>query len=85
MIVLEKRVKGKQEELLKKAKAFFGPEGEGLTISSEGDCCIAFQGAGGFVTVSLNEDEPGYIKVKIESYKNQFTVSCQVPKYFFNS
>jgi hypothetical protein len=67
MIVLEKRVKGKQEELLKKARLFFGPEGEGLTISSEGDCCITFQGADGFVTVSLNEDEAGYIKVKIES------------------
>jgi hypothetical protein len=32
MIVLEKKVKGKQEELLKKAKAFFGPEGEGLPL-----------------------------------------------------
>ena len=53
--------------MLKKAKLFFGPEGEGLTISSEGDCCITFQGTGGFVTVSLNEDEPGYIKVRIES------------------
>lgn len=67
MIVLEKKVKGKREELLKKAKAFFGPEGEGLTISSEDDCCIAFQGAGGFVNVSLNEDDPGYFKVQIES------------------
>ena len=67
MIVLEEKVKGKREELLKKARLFFGPEGEGLTIFSEGDCCITFQGAGGFVNVSLNEDEPGYIKVKIES------------------
>jgi hypothetical protein len=31
MIVLEKKVKGKREELLKKARLFFGPEGEGLT------------------------------------------------------
>ena len=67
MIVLEKKVKGKREELLKKARSFFGPQGRGLTISSEDDCCITFQGTGGFVTVSLSEDEPGYIKVKIES------------------
>ena len=53
--------------MLKKVRLFFGPEGEGLTIFSEGDCCITFQGAGGFVTVSLNEDEVGYIKVRIES------------------
>ena len=67
MIVIEKKVKGKQEEVLKKAKEFFGPEGKGLTISSEGDCCITFQGTGGFVNVSLNDDESGYIKVRIES------------------
>lgn len=67
MIVLEKKTKGKREELLKKAKLFFGPGGEGLTVSSEGDCCIIFQGAGGHVTVSLNEEEAGYIKVQIES------------------
>ncbi len=67
MIVLEKKVKGKQKEVLKKAKEFFGPEGKGLTISSEGDCCITFQGTGGFVNVSLYENEPGHIKVRIES------------------
>lgn len=37
MIVLEKKTKKKRDELLKKAKLFFGPEGEGLTISSEGN------------------------------------------------
>jgi len=33
MIVLEKKTKKKQDELIKKAKSFFGPGGEGLTIS----------------------------------------------------
>ena len=67
MIVLEKKTKKKRDELLKKAKLFFGPEGEGLTISSEGNCCITFDGGGGFVTVTITEEESGHTRVEIES------------------
>ena len=66
MIVLEKKTKKKPDELLKKAKLFFGPEGEGLTISSEGDCCITFDGSGGYVTVTISE-ESGHTRIKVES------------------
>ena len=67
MIVLEKKTKEKRVELLKKAKIFFGSEGEGLTISSESDCCIVFQGGGGYITISFNKEETDYTKVIIES------------------
>jgi hypothetical protein len=57
MIVLEKNISGKGESVIKKAKAFFGPQGEGLTVDSEGDCCISFTGGGGYVTVTIKEEE----------------------------
>ena len=57
MIVLEKNISGKKESIIKKAKAFFEPQGEGLTVDSEGDCCISFSGGGGYVTVTVNEEE----------------------------
>ena len=69
MIVLGKETKKKRDELLKKAKSFFGPGGEGLTISSEGNCCITFDGGGGFVTVTITEEESGHTRIKVESRK----------------
>ena len=57
MIVLEKSLKGEGESIIKKAKAFFGPEGEGLSVLSEGNCCITFTGGGGYVTVTIKKEE----------------------------
>jgi len=74
MIVLEKKTKKKRDELMKKAKSFFGPGGEGLTISSEGDCCITFQGGGGHVTVTVSEEDSSYTRIKIESREWEFQV-----------
>ena len=39
------------EEVIEKAVAFFGPQGVGLKVSDEGDCCARFEGAGGYVYV----------------------------------
>ncbi len=67
MIVLEKKTKMKRDELIKKVESFFGPGGEGLVISSKSDCCITFQGGGGYVTVTLYEEDSGYTRVQVES------------------
>jgi len=67
MIVLEKKIKEKGESILKKAKAFFGLNGEGLNIYSEGNCCITFTGGGGQVTVTVNEEKENKTRVEVET------------------
>jgi hypothetical protein len=66
MVVLEKKTKKKTDEVLRKAKLFFGSEGEGLVISSEGDCCITFEGSGGYVTVTVSGESVN-TRIKVES------------------
>ena len=44
------------EAVIQKAKAYFG-EQMGLTIVEEGACCISFEGGGGFVSLTLAEEE----------------------------
>ena len=53
MISLTKNSKLKPEDVIKKAIAFWGPKGEGLTIQEQDTCTIAFEGGGGGVNVSV--------------------------------
>jgi hypothetical protein len=57
MGVYEKKVKKDKKEIIEKAKTFFGPGGLALTIASDDECCITFEGGGGHVTVTLTEQE----------------------------
>ncbi len=45
------------EEVMEKAKAHFGEGGTGLEITEEGPCCLSFEGGGGFVSVTIDEEE----------------------------
>ncbi|HOU14313.1 MAG TPA: hypothetical protein PKZ84_14495 [Anaerolineae bacterium] len=44
------------EEVIQKAKAYFGGQ-MGLTIVEEGACCISFEGGGGFVEISVTQED----------------------------
>jgi len=44
------------EEVLKKAKTYFG-EGLGLEVTDQGPCCASFLGGGGHVTVTARTEE----------------------------
>jgi hypothetical protein len=41
------------EEVLEKAKAYFGEAGMGLTLTEENDCCLKFEGGGGHVAIRV--------------------------------
>ncbi len=45
------------EEVIEKAKAYFGEGGTGLEITNENPCCISFEGGGGFVSVTVKAGE----------------------------
>jgi hypothetical protein len=55
------------EEVVEKAKAYFGEGGTGLEITEEGACCITFEGGGGFISVSVDvegeESEPTEVEL----------------------
>jgi len=45
------------EQVIEKAKAYFGEKGTGLTIADEGACCITFEGGGGFVEIMVAQQD----------------------------
>ena len=44
------------QEALARALAYFGPGGQGLAITSQGDLSLVFQGGGGYVAITA---QPG--------------------------
>ncbi|NNF98601.1 MAG: hypothetical protein HKM93_04430 [Desulfobacteraceae bacterium] len=56
MIRISKSTRLKPDLVIEKASTFFGKGGVGLKETERGGCCISFEGAGGYVTVSLAED-----------------------------
>ena len=67
MIVYETSTNLSREGVLTKAKEFIGPDGKGLNLSAEDECCLTFEGVGGFITVTVNEEDPGDRKVEVTS------------------
>ena len=45
------------EEVLERAKTYFGEDGLGLTLTEENECCLTFEGGGGHVTISVANGE----------------------------
>jgi hypothetical protein len=45
------------DEILSTASRYFGKGGEGLDGIERGPCCISFSGAGGYVTVTVCEQD----------------------------
>jgi len=57
MLSMEKRTRFGPEEIVKKAVAFFGPDGLGLETTEQERCCARFAGGGGFVSVQVEDIE----------------------------
>lgn len=45
------------EEVIQKAVDYFGAEGLGLSVISEDQCCVTFEGGGGYVSVAASQEE----------------------------
>ena len=45
------------EEVIRKAVAFFGKDGTGLEVIDQGRCCARFEGGGGYVSVTVTEED----------------------------
>ena len=45
------------EEIIDRASKFFGKGGEGLEETERNPCCISFEGVGGYVFISIDDEE----------------------------
>lgn len=61
------------EEVVKKAKAYFGEGGTGLEVTEEGACCISFEGGGGFISVSMDADAEESELTEVELTTREWT------------
>ncbi len=64
MLNIAKESKLGAAEAIRRAVSFFGPDGLGLTVVEQGDCCARFEGGGGFVSVAVEETE-GKKRIKV--------------------
>ena len=71
MIRIEKSTRLKPAEIIDRASAFFGDDGEGLTQKERGACCVTFEGGGGYVAVSV-ADQDKHRMVDIESREFEY-------------
>lgn len=75
MIRISKQSRLNPDEIVAKASLYFGKGGEGLDETERG-CCISFAGAGGYVTVTVSEENGRrevdfeFFNQKIEPLKN---------------
>ena len=67
MIKLAVDTKLGREQVLERARRYFAGD-LGLQADDQGDCCVAYSGAGGFVSVSFEEGAPaGATRVIVEA------------------
>ncbi len=71
MIRISKSTQLGPEEIIRRAVAYFGEGGEGLKATERGSCCVAFDGGGGHVTVTV-VDETAHRTVDVESREFEY-------------
>jgi len=73
MIRIEKSTRLTPTEIIDKAAAYFGDDGEGLVEKERGMCCVSFEGGGGYVAVSVADDDKRRV-VDVESREFEYQV-----------
>ena len=71
MIRIEKSTRLTPAEIIDRASAFFGSSGEGLDEKERGKCCVSFEGGGGYVAVTVADEEKHRI-VDVESREFEY-------------
>jgi len=75
MLRMGKETKQSPQAVLDKAAAFFGPAGLGLTLHQRSEEFVAFQGGGGYVTVTATRTaEDDRTTVDLESREWDYPV-----------
>jgi hypothetical protein len=73
MIHITKETALSADDVLRRASDFFGSQGLGLVEKERNSCCIAFEGGGGYVSVTVME-AGGKRDVDVESREWEYQV-----------
>jgi hypothetical protein len=71
MIRMSVQTKMDNKTVIDKAIDFFANK-NGLKITEQGDCCVSFEGAGGYVRVDVTNNEK--TEVTLESREHEYLV-----------
>jgi hypothetical protein len=72
MLRIAKQSRLKTDEILVQASRYFGKGGEGLDETERAPCCISFSGAGGYVTVTVCEqNQQREVEVETREFEYQ--------------
>ena len=80
MIRIAKKTRLKPPDVIGRASEYFGEGGEGLEEKERNPCCISFEGAGGYVAVSVVDDiniqrsisKPGNSTIRSSAFWKRF-------------
>lgn len=72
MLKIARQTRLKPIEVIERAVTFFGQGGQGLTETQRNACCVSFEGGGGFVSVSITEEDDRHsVDVETREYEYQ--------------
>jgi len=72
MIRVAKQTNMSPEKIIESASKYFGKGGQELTETQRNPCCISFEGAGGYVAVSVtDEDKHRTVDVETREFEYQ--------------
>jgi hypothetical protein len=72
MIRIAKQTNMSPENIIERASKYFGKGGQELTETQRNLCCISFEGAGGYVAVSVtDEDKHRTVDVETREFEYQ--------------
>ena len=80
MIRITKQTRLKPQDIIERASNFFGKEGEALEEKQRNPCCISFEGAGGYVTVSVIEEDK-YRTIDVETREFEYQAKQFLKKF----
>ena len=72
MIRMAKQTHLEPEEIIARAVEFFGEKGERLKERERGQCCVYFEGGGGYVAISIAEkSKKSNLDIETREYEYQ--------------
>ncbi len=78
MLRIAKQTRLEPVGIIDRASKFFGEGGEGLMETERGSCCISFEGFGGYVAVSVvDEDRHRTVDVETREFEYQAKLFLQ--------
>lgn len=72
MLRIAKQTRLRPDDIIDKASTYFGKKGQGLEEKDRNRCCISFEGAGGYLAVTVaDENDHRIVDVETREFEYQ--------------